>query len=157
MLPSSADESVLDESLKDHLSLLDSVPFGLVLMDMSGVIQACNAVGRRMFQYRNIVIVGMESEKLLKHSDRRSFNDSLQRCLQVVISHSIYTSPELSGLRKDSTNFPVEIHMKTSFLAERELIVCTFRDVTKRRCNEAAIRKKEEKLQLALQGRSAPS
>ena len=152
MLPSSTVESVADEPLKDYLSLLDSVPFGLVLMDKFGVIQACNAVGRRMFQYRNIDMLGMESEKLLIHSDRDSFNDSLQSCLRVVNSQSIYTSPELEGLRKDCTSFPVEIHMKSSFLSKRELIACTFRDITKRRCNEAAIRKKEEKLQLALQG-----
>jgi diguanylate cyclase (GGDEF)-like protein/PAS domain S-box-containing protein len=123
-----------------------------MLVDKLGFIQACNSVGRSMFQYRNVDIVGFESEKILFKSDRKIFVENLQRSLQIVTTPAKYTSLQLEGLRKDGTTFPVEIHMKASCMAGREFIACTIRDITRRRYNESAIRKKEEKLRLALQG-----
>ncbi len=136
-----------DASFKTHLTLLDAVPFGLVLIDRSGVIRACNTPGRTMFKYRNTDIVGMEIENLFIQSDRGLFYNKLRSCVELVNSPAGYTNSELTCLSKDGKSFPVELNMKTSSLDGQELVVCNFRDITRRRSNEAAIRSKVKELQ----------
>ena len=76
-------------------------------MDKYGVIQVCNTVGRSMFQYRYMDIVGMHGEKLLAQFDRNLFNESFQYCLQRVTSPVNYVNTELEGVKKDDTRFPI--------------------------------------------------
>ena len=149
---SKREENVIDKSLHDFVSLFEAVPYGFVLIDEKGDVAACNSVGRSMFQYRNVDIVGFDSKDLVCRPDRNMFVDCLHRCTQMIAIPAKYTSLQIEGLRKDGSNFPVEIHMKTCLLSGRELIACTLRDITRRRQNEISIRTKEEKLQLALQG-----
>ena len=56
-----SDKSNMDKSLLDFISLLEAVPYGFVLIDKLGFVEACNTVGRSMFQYRNIDIIGFQS------------------------------------------------------------------------------------------------
>ena len=81
-LPASTDECVTDAALRDHLLLLDALPYGVLLVDKSGTVRACNPIGRVMFRYRNADIVGMNSTRLVVAADRKRFRDGLQaaRC-----------------------------------------------------------------------------
>ncbi|MFT5133528.1 MAG: diguanylate cyclase (GGDEF)-like protein/PAS domain S-box-containing protein [Gammaproteobacteria bacterium] len=151
-LPLSVAEYPVDTSLQEYLSLLEAVPYGFLLIDASGTIQACNSVARSMFQYRNVDLAGMGIEILFSKSDKEFFYENLQSCREIIATPAKYTSTELDCLRKDKTLFPVEINLKTIALSGRELIGCTIRDISLRRFNESSIWKKEEKLQLALQG-----
>ncbi|NKB36929.1 MAG: EAL domain-containing protein [Gammaproteobacteria bacterium] len=147
--PDNRQAPVINPSLEEHLPFLDSLPVALLLIDEEAIVQACNAIGRQMFQYRNVDMLGMASERLLHEADRPGFYHEIDLCLRTNKGQSLSYKRGVFAQRKDGARFPVEIAMRPSTLQGRKLIACTFYDLSTQRKNEASLEKTKEIVKLA--------
>ena len=132
--------------------ILDALSTGAVLLDRAGRMRSCNAVARQLFQYRKIDLLDRQFSDLFEHGARGHINTVIADCLLTSAKNGYYILPEPNGLKRDGTSFPIEMHLRKAEISEEELIVCTLRDISRRRKNEDDIKTKEEKIKMALQG-----
>jgi PAS domain S-box-containing protein len=132
--------------------LLEAAPDALVIVDQEGKIVIVNSQTERMFGYLRGELLGQRVEMLLpekfreKHSGhRREFSSHPQ-------SRSMGAGLELYGVRKNGTEFPVEISLSPLETAAGILISSSIRDITERKGTEEALRRSDEKFRLLVLG-----
>jgi PAS domain S-box-containing protein len=89
--------------------LLEAAPNGFVLVDENGTIRLVNASAEKLFGYRREELVGKKVEKLVPEqhvSDHRNLRAAYQEKPEVRL---MGLGRDLSGRRKDGSEFPVEI------------------------------------------------
>jgi PAS domain S-box-containing protein len=148
-----ADEAVRRSETRFR-SLLESAPDGVVIIDENGCIVLVNEQAERLFGYRREELVGQGIEMLLP----QRFRGGHLRLRGGYFSHPS-TRPmgaglDLAGLRKEGTEFPVDISLSAIETAEGRLGCAFIRDVTERKAIEVARRKTEERFERLLE--SAP-
>jgi PAS domain S-box-containing protein len=119
---------------------LEAAPDAIVVVDEDGHIAAVNALTEKMFGYGHGELLGHPVERLVP--DRARWAHEGQRRAYV---HEPRTRPmgaglELSGRRKDGTEFPVEISLSPLRTDERSFVVSIIRDTSERRHVEARMR-----------------
>ncbi|GMW00418.1 MAG: hypothetical protein AMXMBFR84_15550 [Candidatus Hydrogenedentota bacterium] len=119
------------------LSIFESAPDAILLVDHSGRIVLSNAQSGKMFGYGNDELVGQLVEVLVptrlasKHVGVRSGYISAPK------TRPMGAGLELFGRRKDGTEFPVDIMLSPLNLTTGGLVLGVIRDATERKRVEA--------------------
>jgi len=127
--------------------LLTSMPDALVVVNAEGKILSCNAQTAKLFGYTESELQGESMALLVPERVRQSQRQYyagffLQRNGQVQEG-----TVELSGLRKDGREFPIEISTRP-LVAEKGLVVTSaIRDITERKQVEIQISQLNKELQ----------
>ena len=136
----SAEEQALFEQL------FEFSPDAIVVTDSNGQITNVNAQVQRAFGYTREELVGRAVETLIPErfrdghpNHRQSYN------AQPGVRH-MGVGLELYGLRKDGTEFPVDIMLSPVETAEGRVTVSVIRDITERKKTEEALRRSEQQL-----------
>ena len=134
--PTESEDRTLDiELLEPFLTL---VPDAAIVADTEGVIVAVNRHAETLFAYPSGGLVGRVVETLVPERFR-----SGHRHHRAAYSNSPLTRPmgaglELTGRRRDGTEFPIDISLAPLGDADSRLVVASIRDVTERRAAMAA-------------------
>ncbi|MER5637485.1 PAS domain S-box protein [Kitasatospora sp. NPDC002227] len=119
--------------------LLEAAPDAMVIVDDGGVITLVNAQTEALFGYRREELLGKPVELLVpgrfreqhtRHRDGYAANRQVR---------PMGAGLELHGLRKDGTEFPVEISLSPLETADGLLFSAAVRDVSDRKAAEARI------------------
>jgi PAS domain S-box-containing protein len=129
-------------------SLLESAPDAIVITEQNGIIQLVNAQAENLFGYPRKEMMGQPIEILIPArfrndhvSHRRSFGESPR-------PRAMGAGLDLHGLRKDGSEFPVEVSLSPLETAEGILISSAIRDVTERRRIQEQLARAKDTLEM---------
>ncbi|MCI5212390.1 MAG: PAS domain S-box protein, partial [Candidatus Electrothrix sp. ATG2] len=124
-------EKALQDSENRFHSLSDAAFEGIVITEKGNILDANSALGK-MLGYPTSELVGMKKTDLVTPEERGEVKSK-------ILSGS-ETPYESCCLRKDGSNFPIEIHTKMFSYQGRQVLVTAIRDITKQRKAEEEIR-----------------
>lgn len=139
-------EETVQDALKQQQSerrfrgLLEAAPDGMVIIDLQGNIVMVNAQTEKLFGYRRDELMGEPVELLVPERFRDTHPFHRKQYGKNPQPRPMGADLELYALRKDETEFPVEISLSPMETEEDNLIIAAIRDITERKHAEAQFR-----------------
>jgi PAS domain S-box-containing protein len=128
----SADSSFEPSEALSPYAFFELAPDGIIVADSAGRIRHVNHQTEVLFGYDRTELVGSAVETLLP--PRLSTIHEQHRARYVAAPHTrpMGTNLDLSGLRKDGSEFPVEVSLSPLQTESELLVIAIVRDVTER-------------------------
>jgi len=126
-------------------TLYEFLPDAVLVTDRSGAIGYVNRHGAMMFGYAPGELPGKPIEVLIPGHLREAHRRHRESYYKETPVRPMGTGRELIGLRKDGTEFPVEISLSPLTTAAGIRVISVVRDVTERKGLEEGIRESEER------------
>ncbi|NIP41802.1 MAG: PAS domain S-box protein [candidate division Zixibacteria bacterium] len=130
----------LRESEAKFRSVMESAIDAIISGDVSGNIRAWNSAATALFQYNEEEVIGQPIEIIIPERFRKQHREGLQRVSSGGPSHVIGKTVELAALRKNGTEFPVELSLATWFLDDERYFTGIIRDISERKQAEQKFR-----------------
>ncbi|MEO8705843.1 MAG: PAS domain S-box protein [Kofleriaceae bacterium] len=116
-----------------YRELVDSAPDGIVVCDRTGTMLLVNRQAEKMFGYDRSELIGRPIETLIPERVRGRHPDHVFGYVDAPRSRPMGSGLELAGLRRDGTEFPVEISLSPIRSSGGIHISAAIRDVTDRK------------------------
>ena len=133
------------DSEQQYRVMVEAAPNGMLLVDEHGMIVMANASAFRQFGYGREELLGKSVETLIPGPFRSDHRQHRAGFIQAPQTRSMGGGRELSGLRKDGSEFAVEIGLTPIQTTKGMRVVASIVDITERRQSEQAIRHSEER------------
>ena len=118
------------------VELLDAAPDGIMLTDASGRIAFVNEAVGELFGFERRELTGRPIESLVPARYRAQHAGDRSEYTAAPLRRPMGLAMQLQGLRKDGTEFPVEISLSPLTMDGETLIVSIIRDATEQRMLE---------------------
>ena len=125
---------------KKFRGLLEATPDAMLITDASGRITLANGEAVRLFGYSREELVGDTVEKLVPQRHRLQHPRYRDAYAQQPRVREMGANLELEAVRRDGTEFPVEISLSPIVTEEGLLVSSTIRDVSRRKQAERKFR-----------------
>jgi PAS domain S-box-containing protein len=141
----SLDRRESSESAAKYRGLLEAAPDAMVVVNEAGEIVLVNAQVEKQFGYRRDELVGQKVMNIIPEGfAERLIADSTRSVADALAQH-IGAGIELSGRRKDGTEFPIEIMLSPLESVDGILVTAAIRNISSRKAAEAHLAKAEGK------------
>ena len=130
-------------------AVLEAAPDAMVIVDKDGKIALVNVQTERLFGYQRRELIGHSVERLIpeRYRDQHPFHRE-DYCADPCV-RPMGVGLELFGMRRDGSEFPVEISLSQLATPEGTYAISAIRDVSERKLAEAQIKKLHDELEEA--------
>jgi PAS domain S-box-containing protein len=137
------DISESKESGAKYRGLLEAAPDAMVVVDQGGKIVLLNVQAEKQFGYRRDELVGQEVTNIIPEGFAERLIADGTRTAADALAQQIGTGIELTGRRRDGTEFPIEIMLSPLESAEGILVTAAIRDISVRKKAEGQLARME--------------
>jgi PAS domain S-box-containing protein len=135
--------------------LLTASPDALIVSDAAGKILLVNDAVERLFGYARDELVGACVECLVPPLHRERHKQHRQAYADSPFVRLMGSGVELTGYRKDGSEFPAEIALGPMQTEDGLVVFSAIRDITERKKAQEALLESEERFALAVRGTDA--
>lgn len=125
--------------------LFDFAPDAIIIVNNEGLILEANTQAEKIFGYAPKELIGKSVDILIPERFRKSHDEHLKSFIAQPRIRLMGSELELYGLRKDGTEFPVDIALGYLKTENGIVVLSTVRDITEHKRMEEAIRISEAK------------
>lgn len=143
-------QHLLSESEERFRSLVESATDAIIVADGRGIIISWNRSASTLFGYSDEEAVGQPLTLLMPERYRDAHQRGLSRMASTGRGRVMGTVVELHGLKKDGTEFPIELALATWRNADRTFYSGIIRDISERKKAEQALAQLEREYSLIL-------
>jgi PAS domain S-box-containing protein len=141
-----AAESHLAQMEGRYRGLLEAAPDAMLVVDQDGEIVLLNVQAEKQFGYRRDELLGQQVKNIIPEGfAERLIADALRPAAD-ALAQQIGTGIELSGRRKNGSEFPIELMLSPLENAQGMLVTAAIRDITTRKKAEAHLLLKVDEL-----------
>ncbi len=135
----------LSQSIDQFRRLLESAPDAIVIVNQTHEITILNSQAERMFGYTREELLGKSVDQLVPDRFRAGHARHRARFMNDKGMRPMATGQDLYGLRKDGTEFAVDISLSPLETETGTLVTAVIRDVTQRKEAAERLRDSEER------------
>jgi len=129
-----------------YRGLLEAAPDGMVVVNQHGEIVLLNAQSENQFGYRRDELIGQRVTNIIPDGFAERLIADGARTAAEALAQQIGTGIELTGRRKDESEFPIEIMLSPLESDQGILVTAAIRDITVRKNAELNLIQKVEDL-----------
>jgi PAS domain S-box-containing protein len=133
------------DSEAKYRGLLEAAPDGMVVVNQEGEIVLLNAQAEKQFGYRRDELLEQKVTNIIPKGFAERLIADGTRTAAEALAQQIGTGIELIGLRKDGSEFPIEIMLSPLESTEGILVTAAIRDITVRKDAEKHLAQMEER------------
>src|SRR6202043_3273877 len=116
--------------------LIESAPTGIVVVDEQGVIKLVNSSTEKQFGYSRLDLLGQRVDVLVPVPQATTHREAREAFQQKPEARIMGSGCDLSGRRKDGSEFPVEIGLNPVSQNGRIAVLATVIDISARKQTE---------------------
>src|ERR671913_739701 len=139
----------LDEELRKsearYRTVLDTAFDAIVTITPDGIVRWFNRGAERIFGYRAEEIIGQPVTVIMPERYREPCVAGLHRYLRTGEARVVGGTTELVGLRKDGSEFPIEMSLGETRVGKARLFTAVICDIAERTRNEEALREMRDR------------
>jgi two-component system sensor kinase FixL len=134
-------------SREAHLqSILDTVPFAMIVIDEKGLIVSFSTAAERQFGWTAAEVIGQNVKMLMPSPYRDEHDTYVNRYLSTGERRIIGIGRVVVGERKDGSTFPMELSVGEMRSQNQRFFTGFVRDLTERQKSEARIQEMQSEL-----------
>ena len=143
-----AAEKLLAQMEGRYRGLLEAAPDAMVVVNQSGEIVLLNVQAEKQFGYRRDELIGQKVKNIIPEGFAERLIADGTRTAAEALAQQIGTGIELSGRRKDGSDFPIEIMLSPLENPEGILVTAAIRDISVRKQAEKHLARMLSELRL---------
>jgi len=143
-------EHALNAIEEQFRQVVSAAPDGIVLADDDGKIVSWNTAAERLFGYTAGEILGQPLATIMPTRFREDHQRGLEHAKATGLSPLTGRTIELHGLRKDGSEFPIEVSLSTWRFGDKMYSCGIVRDITLRKQAEAKLLQQQIEQQVLL-------
>lgn len=141
-------EEALQRTKEDFRSLLEVAPDAVVTVNDQGRIVLVNGQTEKLFGYQRDELLGEPVEKLIPERARAGHSQHREGYAEDHRPRAMGVGLELYALRKDGTEFPVEISLSPIHTSEGFRVISSIRDISEHKSTQRQIEQQNRQLEL---------
>lgn len=137
----------LQISEKQSRAITESATDAIITINAKGIVTSWNKAAEKIFEYPESKVINKKLSQIIPDQFEDSHNFGLERLLKGAKEKLIGKTIEITALKKDGAEFPVELSLSSWESDNQKYYTAIIRDITKRKLDEDELRKHRDHLE----------
>ena len=125
--------AALEEVASHYKAIMETTVDAIITIDSQGIVQTFNSAAENIFGYHTEEVIGNNIKMLMPEPYRCEHDGYIDRYLKTGVPKIIGKGRQVTGLRKDGTEFPMDLAVSEVLLKDKQVFTGIIRDITERK------------------------